>query len=247
MTEASFKRRNKISELRANLKQILPTNNNTARITLKLERSQSYLRPAELDRSKGNLSSGSSQGSTVEVTDDPLSSNSFSDRYVLEEKIGEGCNGCVYRCVCIKNGRTYAVKKQHIEEEELLQLKKSFIHMREFYHESIVSYRALYFDDSMKTAFLVMDYLENYHNLAELPYSTSEEDLRVITKGILGALQYLHNRNVCHRDIKPDNIMVHKDTKKIKLIDFGISKKTYQRGNRREMLTVIGTPFYLAP
>ena len=34
---------------------------------------------------------------------------------------------------------------------------------------------------------------------------------------------------------------------RLKLIDFGISKKTYQRGQRRDMLTMIGTPFYLAP
>ena len=36
-------------------------------------------------------------------------------------------------------------------------------------------------------------------------------------------------------------------TGRLKLIDFGISKKTFQRGQRRDMLTVIGTPFYLAP
>ena len=41
--------------------------------------------------------------------------------------------------------------------------------------------------------------------------------------------------------------MLHKETKAVKLIDFGISKKTFQRGVRREMLTVIGTPLYIAP
>ena len=35
--------------------------------------------------------------------------------------------------------------------------------------------------------------------------------------------------------------------KRIKIIDFGISKKTFQRGQRRDMLTIIGTYFYLAP
>lgn len=34
---------------------------------------------------------------------------------------------------------------------------------------------------------------------------------------------------------------------RLKVIDFGISKKTFQRGQRRDMLTMIGTPFYLAP
>lgn len=35
--------------------------------------------------------------------------------------------------------------------------------------------------------------------------------------------------------------------KRVKVIDFGISKKTFQRGSRRDMLTIIGTSQYLAP
>ena len=91
-----------------------------------------------------------------------------------------------------------------------------------------------------------MEWLEDYETLSHEHIKT-EEDLREITKGILSALQFLHSQNICHRDIKPDNIMIHRHSRTVKLIDFGISKKTYQRGTRREMLTVIGTPFYLAP
>lgn len=64
---------------------------------------------------------------------------------------------------------------------------------------------------------------------------------------ILTAIKYIHDRNFCHRDIKPENILYDPKTKKIKLIDFGISKKTFQRGSRRDMMTIIGTHFYLAP
>ena len=64
---------------------------------------------------------------------------------------------------------------------------------------------------------------------------------------IINALTYLNNRNICHRDLKPDNILYDKEGKKIKLIDFGISKKTFLRGQRRDMLTVIGTHYYMAP
>ena len=52
---------------------------------------------------------------------------------------------------------------------------------------------------------------------------------------------------MCHRDVKPENILYDPMMKKIKIIDFGISKKTFQRGQRRDMLTIIGTYFYLAP
>ena len=60
-------------------------------------------------------------------------------------------------------------------------------------------------------------------------------------------MTYLNNRNICHRDIKPDNILYDRTEKKIKLIDFGISKKTFLRGQRRDMLTVIGSHYYMAP
>jgi len=63
----------------------------------------------------------------------------------------------------------------------------------------------------------------------------------------LNALKYLHCKNICHRDIKPENLLYDQENKRIKLIDFGISKKTFNRGVRREMLTIIGTHFYLAP
>lgn len=57
----------------------------------------------------------------------------------------------------------------------------------------------------------------------------------------------MHSRGVSHRDIKPDNIMVNKETKKIKIIDFGIAKKMIVRKQRVDMLTITGTLFYRAP
>ena len=75
----------------------------------------------------------------------------------------------------------------------------------------------------------------------------SEGELKTIVKEIISAITYIHNRNLCHRDIKPENILYDEKNKKIKIIDFGISKKTFSRGTRRDMLTIIGTHFYLAP
>lgn len=64
---------------------------------------------------------------------------------------------------------------------------------------------------------------------------------------LLDTLKYIHQNKICHRDIKPDNILYHRERKSIKIIDFGISKKVEERGRKREMLTLTGTPYYRAP
>lgn len=59
----------------------------------------------------------------------------------------------------------------------------------------------------------------------------------------------MNKMGVCHRDLKPDNILVNPDTKEIKLIDFGVSKQIYNRktSTYQRMWTVTGTIQYKAP
>ena len=49
---------------------------------------------------------------------------------------------------------------------------------------------------------------------------------RLLIKTILFAVDAINSKGICHRDLKPDNILVHsKDYNKIKIIDFGISSR----------------------
>jgi serine/threonine protein kinase len=68
-----------------------------------------------------------------------------------------------------------------------------------------------------------------------------------VVRQLICGLDYLHRHNFCHRDIKPENILYDRKEGKVKIIDFGISKRTFSRGVRRDMLTIIGTHFYFAP
>lgn len=57
----------------------------------------------------------------------------------------------------------------------------------------------------------------------------------------------MHKVGLCHRDIKPDNILYDEKTKKFKIIDFGVSKEVNIGKNKKLMLTCTGTLHYKAP
>jgi len=161
------------------------------------------------------------------------------------EKLGEGGNGCVYKCQHKANRKFYAVKKFKVEEEHILELKRNFINIEKLSHNAICGYRALYFDSRQRFAFLVIEYFP-FPNLAECPLH-SEEELKSVVRQLISGLEYLHKHNFCHRDIKPENILYDRKEGRVKIIDFGISKRTFSRGVRRDMMTIIGTNFYFAP
>ena len=54
---------------------------------------------------------------------------------------------------------------------------------------------------------------------------------------------YLHSRNICHRDIKLENIIIDPETKLIKLIDFGFAVFS----TKNNLKLYCGTPSYMAP
>ena len=49
------------------------------------------------------------------------------------------------------------------------------------------------------------------------------DDVKVVMKQLLEAINHLHQNKVCHKDIKPENVMIDPETLKIKLIDFNVS------------------------
>lgn len=75
----------------------------------------------------------------------------------------------------------------------------------------------------------------------------TEDQLRTVFYKLFDALSYLHKKYICHRDIKPDNILYDKTTQRIRIIDFGVSKNMKRRGRYEEMLTNTGTYYYKAP
>jgi serine/threonine-protein kinase len=74
-------------------------------------------------------------------------------------------------------------------------------------------------------------------------------EARRILREVADALAYAHNRNVIHRDIKPDNIIIDEETGRAMVTDFGIARALTDSGDSRLTATgmAIGTPAYMSP
>ncbi|OHT05799.1 CMGC family protein kinase [Tritrichomonas foetus] len=70
---------------------------------------------------------------------------------------------------------------------------------------------------------LVSEYIENY-DYTKLYRSFSDNDCRYYLFQLMRALQYSHSHGIMHRDVKPQNIMYDPETKKLRLIDWGLAE-----------------------
>lgn len=64
---------------------------------------------------------------------------------------------------------------------------------------------------------------------------------------IFDAISYMHGMGLCHRDIKPDNILYNQEERMIKIIDFGVSREIGTGIYKKNMMTCTGTTEYKAP
>ncbi len=104
-------------------------------------------------------------------------------------------------------------------------------------------------DDKKSRPYIVMEYLEGQTLDALLReiHPLPEPDAVKIASRICEALDYMHQNNVIHRDLKPQNIMICNDGS-IRIMDFGIAKSLKARRITFVGFSpAMGTPDYMAP
>jgi len=181
----------------------------------------------------------------------------LAEKYFLEELIGRGNYGSVYRAMHLQLQRPVAVKLLRAgfetAESSLARLEREGISACRLQHPNAVMVLDFHTLPG-GTAFLVMELLEGHALEEELDREgrlPPERALEVVIP-VCEVLAEADTRGIIHRDVKPHNIFLHQTPKGevVKVLDFGIAKLVGEAALSQNLTlegTVAGTPAYIAP
>ncbi|XP_074649291.1 serine/threonine-protein kinase SBK1-like [Tubulanus polymorphus] len=173
-----------------------------------------------------SLSSNSTPRSSIS---DTLQQIHIDDHYDMIRDLGNGTYGKVVLCVCKETGTEVALK----------MLPKATVSLTDFQREFTYSYYLSPHNAIVNTYDVLFETCEHYVFAQEkapigdlfdvIPPKTGLPEVIVknVLRQLVSALDFMHSKSLVHRDIKPENILVFdKDCSKIKLMDFGLTRKS---------------------
>ena len=166
------------------------------------------------------------------MSDNSSSHRHSSHTYTLIKPTGNGAFGMVYKAKDNKNGKIVAIKKvfqdQRYKNRELSILKE-LKHINCCYLYDYFYTRA---SDNPNEEYLnlIMEYMPETLYKELKSYTKQKKSMpllliKVYAYQIIRGLAYMHALGICHRDMKPQNILTDPETHELKICDFGSAKK----------------------
>lgn len=195
---------------------------------------------------------------------DPLVGKLVGESYQIVRVVGEGGMGRVYEARHLRlKERRFAVKVLHADLARHADMATRFLREAEsassIHHPNVVDvFDVHHLQDG--TPYFVGEFLDG-EELAVLVGRRGALDPSLavsVTRQVTSALSAAHARGIVHRDMKPENIFVERESLQaleagmatslsVKVIDFGISKACGERTNLTKTGMIMGTPSYMAP
>src|SRR5690606_27185431 len=203
-------------------------------------------RPPRRPRPRLSCRAMSSEAATLHDAPDPMIGKVLDERYRIEEPLGQGGIGRVYKARHLILGRHVALKVLLAQYESIPVLQERFRREAEalaaLSHPNIVTVTDFGVFEAMP--YLAMELLEG-EDLARLIDREIIEPKRAfgILRQVLRALAYAHSRELVHRDLKPHNIWVcvlGDGTDHVEVLDFGLARFLGDSANRGPKLTKAG-------
>ncbi|XP_054720760.1 myosin light chain kinase, smooth muscle-like [Uloborus diversus] len=170
------------------------------------------------------------------------------EEYTLQEELGRGKFGTVYKCTEKRTGRRFAAKFIiTTRSEDRKEVEREVEIMRMLQQPRLLQlYDA--FDDGKKEMCLILELIEGgelFERVISDDFVLTEKACSIFVRQICEGVQYMHSKNVLHLDMKPENILcVTRTGNQIKIIDFGLARK-YDPDKKLQVL--FGTPEFVAP
>ena len=170
--------------------------------------------------------------------------------YKIERVCGNGSFGIVFQGKILHTGETIAIKKVY---QDRRFRNREFSIMSLLDHPNIVKVRHAFYTTGEKLDEIYLNLVMNYvpENLNRLNKSLFEKKemlpvflIKLYCFQIARALNYIHNKKICHRDIKPQNILLDPQTNRIYICDFGSAKMLKREESN---VSYICSRFYRAP
>lgn len=177
----------------------------------------------------------------------------FDDKYILQQKLGDGMTACVYVATERAGGRQCACKlsERRLQRTNWTRIVQVLRHEYELLHglgdhPNIVRWENLYL--SCNQVGLVLELVPggDCQQLLQRHGCLSEPAVHAMISQLRSALAYVHGRDVLHRDVKLENLLVNTDVwpPVLKLCDFGHASAVADAQGEIEFY---GTPGYAAP
>jgi glycogen synthase kinase 3 beta len=143
-------------------------------------------------------------------------------------KIGNGSFGSVYMAKCKETKEIVAIKTVF---QDVRYKNRELLILKELNNINCIKIKDYFYTNSENEKYLnvVMEYfpdtLSNLIHVNNFKNSLSILEIKIYSYQMFHALFYLEIINVCHRDIKPQNVLVNREKKLLQLCDFGSAKK----------------------
>lgn len=190
----------------------------------------------------------------LETRENNIIGTTIGNRYRIEEKLGGGGMGIVYRATDRFTGDSIALKQVQLNPDGSsfalddtkmdyrIALAHEFKTMASLRHPHIIPVLDYGFDED-KMPFYTMELMHDAQRLTTVAHQLDMTgQIRYLVQ-LLQALAYLHRRGVFHRDLKPDNVMIDGDGE-LRVLDFGLA---LVRNQKDPAQNVTGTLAYMAP